>query len=168
MLMRIANCCWFPNNTRFIHAIAALAVLAASALHTAPLMAQGLDREEAIEAIVGSEVQTEEHQAQVEEERIAAAIDNTFEAASEARKAFSLDGLKIIFLPDIDERTPAIDAAISENEENIEALRQAIRGSAMLFHAVNSRNIDINDIVALEFGEGNSATVFVTGEEPNG
>lgn len=166
--MRTANCCRFLGDTGFIHAIAAFTFLAASAPHTAPLLAQGLDREEAVEAIVGSEVQTEERQAQAEEERIAVAVGNTFEAAGEARKAFSLDKLKIVFLPDIDERTPAIDSAVSENEENIQALRQAISGNAMLFHAMNSRNIEVNDVVALKFGENNSATVFVTGEEPNG
>ena len=42
-----------------IHLIAAVALVAAFVLQT-PLFAQGLQREEAIDAIVGSEVKTEE------------------------------------------------------------------------------------------------------------
>lgn len=155
----------FGGEAKWVHAIAALAFILAS-LPQVPLLAQGLDDEEAIETIVGSEVGTEEQKAEAEADRVIAAIANAHDTAQEVRKAFSLDELKIVFLPDLGS-TPEIDDAIASNQTTIKALRQAIEGSAMFYHAVDSRSINLSDIVALEFGEDNTATIFVAGEDPN-
>lgn len=147
---------------------AMLAAFLVAANPAMPLLAQGLDREEAIESIVGSDVETEQHAAEDEQERVVAAIENAMDSAERVRKAFNMNELKIVFLPDVGESASEIDAAIEENQEAIEALRQAIEGSALFYHAVDSRQILLRDIFALEFGDDGDATIFVAGEDPNG
>ncbi|MDZ5697218.1 hypothetical protein [Chelativorans sp. M5D2P16] len=128
-----------------------------------PLLAQGLESEEAIDAIVGSDVKTEEVSREEQIDRVVAAIENTREGAEAVRKAFSLDTLEIVLLPRAKE-DGAIEEAVSEHEEEIELLRQSIEGSAMFYHAIDSRGIMLRDIVAVEFGEDNVVTIFV--DEP--
>ncbi|MCT8999190.1 hypothetical protein [Chelativorans intermedius] len=143
--------------------VLALAVLVAP-LANLPLFAQGLDSEQAIEAIIGSDVKTEEAAGADQAERIVGAIENTLANAERVRKAFSLDTLEIIFLPD-DIATGPIGEAIAAHEEEIQTLRQSIEGSAMFYHAVDSRSILLRDIVAVEFDDANNVTIFVNGSE---
>ncbi|MCC5779978.1 hypothetical protein H7H48_13025 [Nitratireductor sp. B36] len=145
-----------------IHLITAVALVAAFVLQT-PLFAQGLQREEAIDAIVGSEVKTEEVEAESASSRILAAIDATAANAERVRKTFSLDEIDIVFLPDLEEKDSRISSAIAENEEQIAMLREAIEGSALFFHAVDSRSIPLRDVVALEYAERGGVTIFVKG-----
>lgn len=149
----------------WLHAMAAAAFIIAGSPNM-PLLAQGLDSEQAIEAIVGSEVETNEERAASEEGRILAAIENTSANTSEVRKKFSLDNLEIIFLPDIGEEQTTVEAKIEEYEEQIVELREAIEGSAMFFHAVDSRSVMLRNIVAMEFDDENGVTIFVAGSEP--
>lgn len=130
-----------------------------------PLLAQGLDNEESIDAIVGSDVKTEEAEGGAETERVVSAIDDTLANAESVRKAFNLDALEIIFLTERTGEQGAIGKAIAEHEEEIEALRESIEGSAMFYHAVDSRSILLRDIVAVEFGKDNTVTIFVNGSE---
>ncbi|MCR4266970.1 hypothetical protein [Nitratireductor sp. ZSWI3] len=148
------------------HWMIALALAVAFALQT-PLMAQGLDSEETIDAIVGSDVKTEETKANAATERLVAAINASNTNAERVRKTFSLEGLDIVFLPDLDEKSGAIATAMADHERDIEALREAVEGSALFYHAVDSRSIMTRDIVALEYAEGGAVTIFVKGE-PNG
>jgi len=153
------------SEAKWMQVVAALAFFMAL-VPQVPLLAQGLDREDAIETIVGSEVDTKEENAASESKRVLAAISNAHNAAEEVRKAFNLNELQIVFLPDLGGESE-FDEAIAKNETEIEALRQAIEGSAMFYHAVASRSIDLNRIVGLEFGENDTATIFVEGEDPN-
>ncbi|MFC5586767.1 hypothetical protein ACFPOD_16755 [Nitratireductor kimnyeongensis] len=145
-----------------LHLIIGLAIAAAFALQT-PLFAQGLQREEAIDAIVGSEVKTEEVEADAASSRILAAIDATAQNAERVRKTFSLDEIDIVFLPDLEEKDGSIASALVENEDEIAMLREAIEGSALFFHAVDSRSIQLRDVVALEYAERGGVTIFVKG-----
>jgi len=133
-----------------------------------PLMAQGLSNEDTIDSIVGSNVETEQQAAGDDSARIVSAIENAMDSAERVRKAFNMSELKIVFLPYIDEAASKLDAAIEENQEAIEALRQSIAGSALFYHAIDSRGILLRDIFALEFGDDGDATIFVAGEDPNG
>lgn len=159
--------CGSLRDLRLVHMIAGLAFLLALLPQMAPLLAQGLDSEEAIESIIGSDVSTEEQETRADPERVIAAISGALDAAGDVRKAFSLDELSIVFLPDFDEQEARVEEAIAANDESITALRQAIEGNAMFYHATNSRGVVLSDIVALEFGEENTATVFVAGNDPN-
>lgn len=149
---------------KFLPILMALAfMLAPLAQHS--LMAQGLESEEAIDKIIGSDVKTDETKKDDQTERVVAAIDNTHQNAEAVRKAFSLDTLEIIFLPDIGQGDGAIEEAVERNENEIASLRESIEGSAMFYHAVDSRNILLRNIVAVEFGEDNNVTIFVQGDE---
>jgi hypothetical protein len=151
----------------FLHT-AALAAFLVAVNPAMPLMAQGLNDEETIESIVGSNVETEQHGAADESARVVSAIENARDSAEGVRKAFNMNDLKIVFLPDIGEAEGEIDAAIEKNQEAIETLRQSIEGSALFYHAIDSRGILLRDIFALEFGDDGDATIFVAGEDPNG
>lgn len=125
-----------------------------------PLLAQGLESEEAIDAIVGSDVKTEEVSREEQIDRVTTAIENTRQSAEMVRKTFNLDTLEIVLLPPAKE-DGAIEQAMAEHEEEIQLLRESIEGSAMFYHAVDSRQILLRDIVAVEFGNDNSVTIFV-------
>lgn len=150
-----------------LHAVTAAALLLMSTPHM-HLMAQGLDTEGAIDTIVGSDVTTGEERAAADEARIVAAIENSSAAAAEVRKKFSLDRVEIIFLPDIGEEKTEVEAKLAEFEPQLTELRESIQGSAMFYHAVDSRSIMLNNIVALEFDDDNGVTIFVAGEKPPG
>ena len=148
-----------------------MAAMAAFLLVSTPqmaLMAQGLDAEGAIDTIVGSDVTTGEEAAGADEERIVAAIENTAETSAEVLKKFSLDRVEIIFLPDLGDDDTAVEAKMAEFEPQIAELREAIQGSAMFYHAIDSRSVLLTDIVALEFDDENGVTIFVRGEKPAG
>lgn len=134
-----------------------------------PLQAQGLDAEGAIDTIVGSEITTGEEEAGADEDRIIAAIENTPATIAEVRKKFSLDAVEIVFLPDVGPdrgEDGAVDAKVEEFGPRIAELREAIEGSAMFYHAINSNRILLRDIVALEFDDDNGVTIFVAGTQP--
>ena len=140
----------------------ALAILL-TPLGELPLLAQGLESEEAIDAIVGSDVKTQEADENSQTEQVIAAIENSMSSAESVRKAFSLDTLEIVFMPEKTTDTSPVAEAIAENEEAIETLRQSIEGSAMFYHAVDSRSILLRNIIAAEFAEDNTVTLFVRG-----
>lgn len=127
--------------------------------------AQGLGAEGAVDTIVGSEVTTGEESVSEDESRIIAAIEKTAANVGEVRKTFSLDAVEIIFLADLDSDAD-IGAKIDAFEPRIVELRQAIEGSAMFYHAVNSHRILLRDIVALEFDDSKGVTIFVSGRQP--
>lgn len=168
--MRMSNVCLetdWARDSRWLHAMAFMVFVLASTPNL-PLLAQGLDNEEAIESIVGSPVDTEEHDVDAREAaRVIAAIERNGETASEVRKAFNLNEMKIVFIPEAQQEDSPIAAAIARNEAGIQNLRQAIQGNAMFFHSVDSRSISLDDIVALEFGENATATIYVAGRDPN-
>jgi len=144
--------------------LAALAFLF-TPLAQQPLMAQGLESEEAIDAIVGSDVKTEQKGKDEQIGRIIAAIDSTIDNAERVRKTFNLNTLEIVFLPDLGNGEGAIEQAIAEHEPEIQALQESIEGSAMFYHAIDSREILLRDIVAVEFADQENVTIFVNGDE---
>jgi len=146
-----------------LHALAFAALLAVAPI---PLNAQGLDAEGAIDTIVGSDVATGEKPAAEEESRLLAAIEHSHENAVEVRKRFRLDNVEIVFIPDLDEGGTPVEAKLSENADAIKELRQSIEGSAMLYHAVNSRAVLLRDVVAVEF-QGDDVTIFAAGKKPD-
>lgn len=144
-----------------------LAAMLMAAVPDLGAIAQGLESEGAIETIVGGEVNTEEKSAQAESKRVLASIGNSLEAAQKVRRAFNIDEVDIIFLPEVGEGVSGIAEAREANAEAIEELQLAIEGSAIFYHALDSREILVRDVVALEFGEDDlTATIFVAGEAP--
>ncbi|WP_252911472.1 hypothetical protein [Aliihoeflea aestuarii] len=146
-----------------------LAILLAGALACAApsALAQGLDSEGAIDTIVDSEVKTEELSATEESGRVVTAIDASLDNAQIVRRAFNIEEVDIVFLPGVGAGDSGISEKRAENADQIVELQQAIEGSAIFYHAVNSRQILVRDIVAIEFeNENRTATIFVAGAEP--
>ncbi|MET0599749.1 MAG: hypothetical protein ABWZ57_17985 [Mesorhizobium sp.] len=145
---------------------AALAVLVAGVPGTAS--AQGLESKESVEKIVGTPVEEETRPA-ADAGRILAAIDKTSENISAVRKVSDLDKVDIVFLPDAAATEggppPEIDAKVKEHQADVTALREEIEGNAMLFHAIDSRQILPRDILAVEF-EGKSSVVIYAAAKP--
>lgn len=143
-------------------------VLVALLATNAPLMAQGLDAAGTIDTIVGSEVVTGEEKAAADESRIIAAVENSAKAAEDVRRKFSLDRVEIVYIPDLGDEETGVEAKMEEYSAQLTDLRESIQGSAMFYHAVDSRQIMLNDIIALEFDDQNGVTIFVSGEKPAG
>lgn len=125
-----------------------------------PVIAQGLESEGAIDAIIGSDVKTDEVHQDSDLKRVMDAIVNSRHSAELARKAFNIDSLEIVFVPAISEDLARV---LEENDADIKVLRESIEGSAIFYHAVDSRSIMLTNIIAAEFGEGSDVTIFVKG-----
>lgn len=125
-----------------------------------PVDAQGLESEKAIDAIVGSEVKTDEARKDGDIDRVVKAITNSRQSAELARKAYNIDSLELIFVPEIDE---GLAKVLQENESDIQVLRESIEGSAIFYHAIDSRSIILTNIIAAEFVDGSNVTIFVKG-----
>lgn len=154
----------FRNSTPL-----ALVLAGAFGLAALPALAQGLDSEGAIDTIIGSDVKTDEKSAVDESERVIAAIEATMDNAQLVRRAFNIDEVEIVFLPEVGEGDSGITEKREEFADQIVELQQSIEGSAIFYHAVDSRQILVRDIVAIEFAnENRTATIFVAGAAPAG
>lgn len=151
------------GDVRGLHASAAIAFVMASILQTS-LLAQGLNDPEAIDTIIGSGVSVEELRSDDDVETVLAALDHTSANIAEVRKRFTLDDVQIVFLPDIGSAVSPIGRKVEENREEIAELQQAIEGSAMFYHAVDSHSIRVSDVVAVEFDDANGVKIYAAGE----
>ena len=62
---------------------------------------------------------------------------------------------------------PEIEAKIAEHEEEIAELRKELEGNAMLFHAVDSRDVLMRDIIAVEFRDDRHVTIYAATKPPS-
>lgn len=152
---------------RHAHILASTAALL-SLLNTDVGTAQGLENPETIEAIVGTPVHEEEAQAAADPGKVLAAIDQSAANIAKVRKTTALDGVEIIFLADAAPTAggppDAIQAKLAEKGAEVTQLRQEIEGSAMLFHALNSRQVLLRDVLAVEFRD--SKAVIYAASKP--
>lgn len=150
-------------DSKWLYATAAAAFLAASAPQSS-LMAQGLESPEAIDTIIGTEVQEEESRADVDASKVVAAIEKTSESIARVRKTSKLDKVDIVFLSDATATEggppPEIEAKIEAHEEEIAELRKELEGNAMLYHAIDSRQILLRDVLAVEFDDQNGVVIY--------
>lgn len=150
-------------DAKWLHAIAVVAFIAAFAPHAA-LNAQGLESKEAVDKIIGSDVKEEESRAATDAGKVIAAIEKTRENISTVRKTSKLDKVDIVFLSDaaISEGgpPPEIEAKVKEHEAEVVELRQEIEGNAMLYHAIDSRQVLIRDVLAVDFDGSNGIVIY--------
>ncbi|MGD9920880.1 MAG: hypothetical protein AB7V13_05445 [Pseudorhodoplanes sp.] len=139
-----------PRGLTIAVALVLIAMSAAPALH-----AQGLQDSETIDKIIGSKVQEEQVEAAADMDRVIKAIETTADSIGTVRKTTALDLVDIVFLTDAaaSEGGPpaAISAKLEEHKEEIAQLRQELEGNALLYHAIDSRQILLRDILAVEF-----------------
>lgn len=132
---------------------------------SAALAQQGASNPQAVDKIIGTEVEEEETQASAEPEKVIAAIDKTLENTEIVRKTSNLAKVDIVFLPDAARAEggppPEIEAKVKEHEPEIAELRKEIEGNAMLFHAIDSRRILPQDVLGVEFDAANGVVIYV-------
>lgn len=155
------------GRSLFAAALCALGLMLANA----PLASgQGVENQEAVDRIIGSEVQEEEAAAAAEPDRVIAAIDKTAENTELVRKLSNLETMDIVFLSDAAQTEggppPEIEARLEANKEGIEELRKEIEGNAMVYHAINSRQILPRDVLAVEFEEPGRLVIFAAAKPP--
>ena len=150
--------------------IAALVLVAAALVPSSGALAQGLQDPDAIETIIGSDVREDEINAADDVERVTKAIGNAGESIRAVRMTINLVNLDIVFLADasvIEGGPPApIAEKIEEHADEIAALRQEIEGNALIYHAINSRQILVRDVLAIEFDGDGSAVVYAAAKPP--
>lgn len=145
----------------------------AAALFTAfvmafPLNAQGLKSEQAIDTIIGSPVEEEEEQARADPAKLVAAIEATLDTTAIVRKTSNVDKVEIVFLPDMTEGAPSeIAAAIEKHKDEIASLRQELEGNALLYHAIDSRSVQLRDVFAVDFHD-KSVVIYAAAKPANG
>ncbi|RWQ17131.1 hypothetical protein [Mesorhizobium sp.] len=159
----------FPES-RWLHMIAATAFLAASAPQ-AGLNAQGLEGPETQNKIIGSEVGQEETNTAVEAGKITTAIERTRENIGAVRKTSKLDKVDIVFLTDA-ARTegglpPAIESKVEQHQEEIAELRDEIEANALLFNAIDSRRVQTEDVLAVEFDDPGKVVIYAAAKPPD-
>lgn len=150
---------------------AAVAFLVASLAGGMAWAQQGTENKEAVDVIIGTKVQEEEVQASADPGKVIAAIEKTREQIATVRKTSSLDKVDIVFLADAAVTEggppPEIEAKVKEHEADIMELRKEIEGNAMLFHAIDSRQILPRDVLAVEF-DGSNGVVIYAAAKPAG
>ncbi|RWK94212.1 MAG: hypothetical protein EOR45_26245 [Mesorhizobium sp.] len=159
----------FPD-TRWLHLMAATAFLAASAPQ-AGLNAQGLEGPETQNKIIGSEVGQEETHTAVEAGKVTTAIERTRENIGAVRKTSKLDKVDIVFLTDA-ARTegglpPAIESKVEQHQEDIAELRDEIEANALLFNAIDSRRVQTEDVLAVEFDDPGKVVIYAAAKPPD-
>jgi hypothetical protein len=154
-----------PTAPQRITALACLALITA----TPPNFAQGLDSEQAIDTIIGSEVEEQQSSAGEEARKVVAAIEKTQDAIATVRKISNVGKLEIVYLPDAAQGSapPAIREAIARHEAEIDELRQEIEGNAMLFHAIDSRSLLIRDVLAVDVAANDAVVIYAAAQKPD-
>lgn len=120
--------------------------------------------QESLDTIIGTQVEEEETQAAADPGRVIAAIDKTPDSITKVRKTSSLDKVDIVFLADstVTDGGPPAEIAnkVQERAAEISELRQEIEGNAMLYHALDSRQILMRDVLAVEFDDENGVIIY--------
>lgn len=150
---------------RLISLVRALALASATCIAlAASAHAQGTESKETVDAIVGSEVEEEQVDAATDAAEVIAAIDKTAEAIDTVRKVSKLDKVEIVLLTDAASSEggppPDIAAKVKEKQAQVTELRRELEGNAMLFHAIDSRQILVNDVLAVSFDHPGAVIIY--------
>ncbi|MDF3152303.1 hypothetical protein P3C58_09965 [Mesorhizobium sp. XAP10] len=153
-----------------MQAVAAMAFLAAAG-PAAGLKAQGLESTETVNRIVGSQVKQEEAKANSEAGNVNTAIDRTRENIGTVRKTSKLDKVDIVFLTDAARSEggppPEIEAKVKQHQDDITELRKEIEANALLFNAIESRRVQAQDVLAVEFDNPGKIVIYAAAKPSN-
>ncbi|MBA1139888.1 hypothetical protein [Mesorhizobium neociceri] len=153
-------------DTRWLHAIAACAFLAAFDAHAA----QTVESQETVNRIVGSNVRQEEARTETQTKKIISAIERTRENIGTVRKTSKLDSVDIVFLTDAARSEggppPAVENKVKEHQDDITELREEIEANALLFNAIDSRRVLAEDVLAVEFDDPGKLVIYAAAKPP--
>ena len=128
-----------------------------------PVAAQSLD-DTTVDSIVGSDVKQDETTAAAKEDKVIAAIDRTAENTETVRKTSNVDQVDIVFLRDTARSEGGPPQKIAEkvkaHEGEITQLRNEIEANALLFHAIDSRRVLVQDVLAVDFEQPKKVIVY--------
>jgi hypothetical protein len=143
-----------------------LALLMSLMVPSMTLLAQGVDSEVIIESLIDGDVETDSAKVADREQAVIAAIENTASTLNEVQKLFNVGKISIVFVSDANLDKGTIAEAVAEYSQEIDDLRVAIEASALLYHAIESRNVAVTDIIAVEILEDSNVRLYVAGEPP--
>ncbi len=147
-----------------------LAAFLVPLLATGASHAQASLNQEAVDAIVGSQVHEEQARAAAEPQKVISAIEKTAESTTTVRKVSKLDKVEIVFLTDSSRMEggppPEVESKLEEHKREIKQLRNEIEGNAMLYHALDSRQVLVKDILAVEFDNANGVLIYAAAKPP--
>ncbi|MBZ9890954.1 hypothetical protein EN962_00960 [Mesorhizobium sp. M7A.F.Ca.CA.001.09.2.1] len=153
-----------------MQAVAAMTFLAAAG-PAAGLKAQGLESTETVNRIVGSQVKQEEAKANTEAGNVNTAIDRTRENIGTVRKTSKLDKVDIVFLTDAARSEggppPEIETKVKQHQDDITELRKEIEANALLFNAIESRRVQAQDVLAVEFDNPGKIVIYAAAKPSN-
>lgn len=120
------------------------------------------------ETIVGSEIATDKAEPDSVVDDVVAAIEKSSDAANEVRKLFRVDDFHIVYLGarDTGEGMERIHAALEDNADATKELREAIEGSSVFYTALDTNNLEVENVVAAAITEDKAVTAYVFGEAP--
>ncbi|RUY24164.1 hypothetical protein EN981_34130, partial [Mesorhizobium sp. M7A.F.Ca.CA.001.13.2.1] len=133
--------------------------------------AQGLESTETVNRIVGSQVKQEEAKANTEAGNVNTAIDRTRENIGTVRKTSKLDKVDIVFLTDAARSEggppPEIETKVKQHQDDITELRKEIEANALLFNAIESRRVQAQDVLAVEFDNPGKIVIYAAAKPSN-
>lgn len=141
------------------------------ALPAAQAAAQPLDGKTE-KAIVGADVKQEETTAANRQDKVLSAIDRTAANLGSVRKTAWVDRVDIVFLSDAAREKggtlpPKIEGRIKKHQSEIAQLRQEIEANALLYHAIESRRLQAQDVVAVDFKPSGRVVIYAAAK-PSG
>lgn len=135
------------------------------------LNAQGLESPETVDRIVGSQVSEEEVKTTAEVGKVNYAIERTRQNISTVRKTSKLDRVDIVFLTDAARSEggppPAIENKVREHQDDVAELRKEIEANALLFNAIDSRRVQTQDVLAVEFNNPGKIVIYAAAKPSN-
>jgi hypothetical protein len=154
-------------NTAF-RAMAVATLLAAAP--QAAFAAQPMEGSKPGAAIVDSDVRQEEALSKTEAGKVITAIDRTRENIGTVRKTTKLDTVDIVFLTDAARSEggppPAIENKVKQHKDDVAELRQEIEANALLFNAIDSRRLQAEDVLAVEFDNPGRIVIYAAAKPP--
>jgi hypothetical protein len=152
---------------RWIALVAAAFVMAAPQAASA---AQPLGSGKPAAAIVDSDIRQEETLSSTEAGKVITAIGRTRENIGAVRKTTKLDTVDIVFLTDAARSEggppPAIENKVKQHKDDVAELRQEIEANALLFNAIDSRRLQAEDVLAVEFDNPGRIVIYAAAKPP--
>ena len=159
-------------GTGFPGLVAAMLLAAAGpALPAQPLDGKPpLDSGKPGAAIVDSNIRQEETSSKAEAGKVITAIDRTRDNIGTVRKTTKLDTVDIVFLTDAARSEggppPVIENKVKQHQEDVAELRQEIEANALLFNAIDSRRVQAQDVLAVEFDNPGKVVIYAAAKPP--
>ncbi|PBC05604.1 hypothetical protein [Mesorhizobium sp. WSM3860] len=120
--------------------------------------------------IVDSDVRQEEALSKTDAGKVTTAIDRTRDNIGTVRKTTKLDSVDIVFLTDAARSEggppPAIENKVKQHQEDVAELRQEIEANALLFNAIDSRRVQAEDVLAVEFDNPGKVVIYAAAKPP--